>query len=76
MTTLWLILGVFLLTVLSLAISFLLARSAANAEESLSELRGDLDALRRFNIEMARKKNTGDDLVASLRARSLRGVQD
>lgn len=76
MTTLWLILGVFLLTVLSLAISFLLARSAAKAEESLRQLRGDLDALRRFNIEMARKKNTGDDLVASLRARSLRGVQD
>ena len=76
MTTLWLILGVFLLTVLSLAISFLLARSAAKAEESLRQLRGDMDALRRFNIEMARKKNTGDDLVASLRARSLRGVQD
>lgn len=76
MTTLWLILGVFLLTVLSLSISFLLARSAAKAEESLRQLRGDLDALRRFNIEMARKKNTGDDLVASLRARSLRGVQD
>ncbi len=68
--------GLFLNLFLLIGLVVHLSSKASKSQQSIEELKENLDAARKFQVEMARSKKSGQDLVNSLLGRSRRGMRE
>ena len=75
MTGAYLVAGFVGVVAIVLWIAVYFSRTSGRLKESEENLRRDLRAIEKFSEYMSGSKKTGEDLIASLRARARRGVR-